>query len=655
MARTKGVAGSSATNGLDLPWQAHGGRGRFGSFHDDMPFAAPGGGKTKPSGGGGGKGGDSGGLAPTDIILSRDSIDENSTGGALVGRLSAVDPDSRNGFTFRLVDGAGMFALSGKGGGDLVVADGARLDFETAAFHEIVVEVRDRQGNTYLETMIIRVNDLAEVPNRAPTDILLSDATVSEADANGTEVGRLTAIDPDAGDSFTWRLIDDAGGRFAISGDRLVVKDGALIDYETQDRHSVTIEVADADGLTYTETFEIVVQDAPAGRSDQPYHVQALTLAYGTDDSVRWPDSDPADAPVTITYTVLEDWPSYMGAKWYASTTDVAFDRVNAAEETVFRQMLAEIEELTRIDFVEVARPEDAHVTIGSYMMDGVGAYGWYASNSGATGTQAGDVWLNSRYGRAPSTSEEGGSEFGRQTIAHELGHALGLKHTGDYNAGGGGTPGPYLYGAEDSFEYTTMSYNAAAGHPARPLDYQLYDVAALQYLYGANTTTRSGDDVYAFREGAKTVDTIWDGGGFDRIDVSGFTASVSIDLSEGGFSSIGGPDTVAIAFGAEIEAATGGAGADRISGNGLDNRLAGGGSADVFAFSGAWGVDVIEDFEDGVDLLDFTGAGVGFVDLTLSVGAEGARLSFGGADAVELAGIDASLVDASDFLFAAA
>lgn len=159
-------------------------------------------------------------------------------------------------------------------------------------------------------------------------------------------------------------------------------------------------------------------------------------------------------------------------------------------------------------------------------------------------------------------------------------------------------------------------------------------------------------DDLAAAPGGAKGKPG--GGGGFDRIDASGFIAGVSIDLSEGGFSSIGGTDDVAIAFGAKIEAASGGAGADRVAGDGLDNRLAGGGAADVFAFSDASGFDVIEDFEDGTDLLDFTGAGVAMADLSVSAGVEGARLSFDGADAVELAGIGPSLVDGSDFIFAA-
>jgi Ca2+-binding RTX toxin-like protein len=188
---------------------------------------------------------------PTDIALSANSVPENSANGTVVGSLSAIDPDAGDTATFTLLDNAGgLFAINGT---NLVVA--GALDFETATSHQVTVRVTDSGNNTYDETFVVGVTDV----NEAPTDIALSNATVAENSANGTVVGSLSAIDPDAGDTATFTLLDDAGGRFAINGTDLVVV-GSL-DYETATSHQVTVRVTDSGSNTYDETFVVGVTD----------------------------------------------------------------------------------------------------------------------------------------------------------------------------------------------------------------------------------------------------------------------------------------------------------------------------------------------------------------------------------------------------------
>ena len=64
--------------------------------------------------------------------------------------------------------------------------------------------------------------------------------------------------------NFTFSLTDDAGGRFAIDGStgEVTVADGSLLDYETDQSHSVTVEVTDATGNTYSEVMSITIDDA---------------------------------------------------------------------------------------------------------------------------------------------------------------------------------------------------------------------------------------------------------------------------------------------------------------------------------------------------------------------------------------------------------
>jgi len=97
------------------------------------------------------------------------------------------------------------------------------------ATHQVAVQASDG-ALTYSETFTITVSDV----NEAPTDINLSNTSVDEHPPDGTLVATISGTDPE-NDLLTFTLTDDAGGRFVIDGDRLVVADGGLLDYEAAD------------------------------------------------------------------------------------------------------------------------------------------------------------------------------------------------------------------------------------------------------------------------------------------------------------------------------------------------------------------------------------------------------------------------------------
>lgn len=72
--------------------------------------------------------------------------------------------------------------------------------------------------------------------------------------------------------------------------------------------------------------------------------------------------------------------------------------------------------------------------------------------------------------------------EYGYLVILHEMGHALGLKHPGQYESG---DVGPYLPESEDNTDNTVMSYNDGEG--GYPSEFQDYDIMALNFLYGGD------------------------------------------------------------------------------------------------------------------------------------------------------------------------
>jgi hypothetical protein len=172
------------------------------------------------------------------------------------------------------------------------------------------------------------------------------------------------------------------------------------------------------------------------------------------------------------------------------------------------------------------------------------------------------------------------------------------LQHPGDYNA----APGVQItydrdaVYAQDTDQYSVMSYfrafNTGANHvfngttiyTATPLR---DDIAAIQRLYGANMTTRTEDTTYGFNSNAgpafelainkQAVFAIWDAGGRNTIDLSGFSTNQQIDLHQGAFSNAGAlTGNISIAIGTLVQNAIGGSGNDYILGNGTDNMLRG-------------------------------------------------------------------------------
>lgn len=322
----------------------------------------------------------------------------------------------------------------------------------------------------------------------------------------------------------------------------------------------------------------------------QPDYVSALVSGYQWNTTVG--------APITVTYSFLTAVPDYYPADAEERNNFIPLDE---AQKEGARRALQLWSEIANIQFVEVADTGGGgQMRFGTAQLSpSAAAHAYYPDID--TG---GDVWLNNFF---PGNLDQSDGSYGFLTMLHEIGHALGLKHPGNYNAGSDGGEPPFLT-ENDNYQYTVMSYNdhpEAMGYPLSPM---LYDIAALQYLYGVRWTTRSGDDIYSWATNASFIQTIWDGGGIDLIDASNQVRSVVIDLSAGAFSSIGANPSntgdarfnVAIAFGVTIEDANGGIGDDTLYGNGASNVLQGGAGNDYLV-----GGDGYSSIGTGHDLLD--------------------------------------------------
>ena len=280
----------------------------------------------------------------------------------------------------------------------------------------------------------------------------------------------------------------------------------------------------------------------------------------------------------TITYAFFNT------ASQVYSSEQSEFAPLTTAQRNAVREAFAIWGDVINVDFVE-GTVATADINLGNLNTTDTffSAYAYFPGFSRVDG----DIWFNTD---AINDFEVQIGEAGFRTILHEIGHALGVSHPGNYNA----SPNvdiTYENDAEyyqDSYEYTIMSYfgssNTGAVRTGFAQTPMAHDIAAMQSLYGANMTTRTGDTVYGFNSTAdrsvfnfstntNPVLAIWDAGGIDTLDFSGWNSNSVIDLSDGGFSDGGGQTSnVQIAFGTVIENAVGSGGDDQVIGNAADN-----------------------------------------------------------------------------------
>lgn len=327
------------------------------------------------------------------------------------------------------------------------------------------------------------------------------------------------------------------------------------------------------------------------------------------------------------------------------------FAVLSAAQQAATRAALDQFSSVANVTFTEVTESATKHADLRLASSDAPStAWAYFPS----TAAEGGDAWFNKSSGHYSRPAK---GNYAYVTFLHETGHALGLEHAHEGNV---------MPVNRDSMEYTVMSYRSyvgastTTGYTNETWGYaqslMMYDIAALQHMYGADFTTESGNTTYRWSptsgemfingvgEGApggnKILLTVWDGGGTDTYDFSNYTTALKVDLRPGEWTTTSAAQLAKLHYSGSkvaignianalqfqgdarslIENAKGGTGSDTITGNAAANALWGNGGNDRLIggdgndnlFGGA-GADRL-DGGNGTDLANYSNATAGVV-----------------------------------------
>jgi Ca2+-binding RTX toxin-like protein len=320
-------------------------------------------------------------------------------------------------------------------------------------------------------------------------------------------------------------------------------------------------------------------------------------------------------------------------------------------EQAAFHRVLDSFEAVCNVTFVSASSFADADIVW--YSVDGsVYEKDSVLADHGLPDGEQSQVIGRFRYD-TPSWNYLDPGGAGYSTILHEVLHGLGLDHP--HLDPAPDSPGHTAFpGVDDKFDtgdhglnqgiWTVMSYNRGwdpadvslyTGHAQTPM---AFDVAALQAMYGVNTSHHTGDEVYHLGVDYDATGygwfCIWDAGGDnDTISAAGMNTDAIIDLHaatlvEGDPDAGGRPSYYVtsdgipaaahgytIANGVVIENATGGHGNDQLLGNSAWNTLTGGAGADRLDGGDGFDTAVYDNTHETMQIIDMIYTDAGTLD----------------------------------------
>lgn len=188
------------------------------------------------------------------------SVNENSTGGTIVGTITASPTETNlHNWVILLGDENNAFSIN-KATGTITVAAGALLDKETKPTYTLAIGGLDNLNLGVQGSITITLNDI----NEAPTDLALSESTIVQNNLIGAVVGVLNTTDADVNSTFTYTLVSGTGdtdnAAFTISGADL--KAAIIFNYTTKSSYSIRVKSTDNGALSVEKVLIINIDKA---------------------------------------------------------------------------------------------------------------------------------------------------------------------------------------------------------------------------------------------------------------------------------------------------------------------------------------------------------------------------------------------------------
>ena len=237
---------------------------------------------------------------PTNILLSNNTINENSSINTIIGELSTTTLDESDTHTYTIISGGTNFNISGSN-----LRSSQVFNFESVSSYNVTIRTTDSVGLFFNKQFTININNV----NESPFGLNLSNNSQQENTSVGTTIGSFTTSDVDSGDTFTYQLHDTANypdnNSFTLtSGGSL--RNGVVFNFEVKTTYTIRVRTTDAGGLTFDATFTINVTNVNEAPTNINLSSSSISENVPTGTTIGILSTTDPDSGDTFTYQLYD-------------------------------------------------------------------------------------------------------------------------------------------------------------------------------------------------------------------------------------------------------------------------------------------------------------------------------------------------------------